>query len=191
MRILTVLLLFISSLSIAQDRQPTVRDLKAGRHTSDTSFIYSLPYEQGKSYLLIQAYHSNLSHKGEYALDFKMKEGTAICAAREGVVIAVREDSNKGGLKPEMLSEGNYVIIEHDDGSTAHYWHLQKDGASVSIGDTVIQGQIIGKSGNTGYSAFPHLHFEVSEPGKGQVPTRFQTTKGLKYLRPGKWHKAI
>ena len=140
---------------------------------------------------MIQAYHSNLSHKGEYALDFKMKEGTAICAARKGVVIAVREDSNKGGLKPEMLSEGNYVVIEHDDGSTAHYWHLQKDGALVSIGDTVIQGQIIGKSGNTGYSAFPHLHFEVSEPGKGQVPTRFQTTKGSKYLHPGKWHKAI
>lgn len=120
-----------------------------------------------------------------------MKEGTKICAARNGVVISMREDSEKGGLKPEMLSEGNHIIIEHADGSQAHYWHLQKDGVFVNVGDTVKQGQIIGLSGNTGYSAFPHLHFEVSHPGKGQEPTRFQTKKGIKYLRPGKWHKAI
>ncbi len=47
------------------------------------------------------------------------------------------------------------------DGSIAYYWHLQKDGVLVNIGDTVQTGQWIGLSGNTGYSAFPHLHFEV------------------------------
>jgi murein DD-endopeptidase MepM/ murein hydrolase activator NlpD len=132
-----------------------------------------------------------MSHKGEYALDFKMKTGTTICAARSGIVIAMRENSDKGGLKPEMLSEGNYIIISHDDGSEAHYWHLQKDGVLVDVGDTIETGQAIGLSGNTGYSAFPHLHFEVNETGKGQIPTRFHTKKGIKYLRPGKWHKAI
>ena len=175
---------------LAQETEPSIKDLKAGRFKTDTSFVYSLPYQPEKSYLLIQAYQSNLSHKGEYALDFKMKEGTKICAARSGVVISIREDSEKGGLKPEMLSEGNHIIIEHADGSQAHYWHLQKNGVLVNEGDTVKQGQIIGLSGNTGYSAFPHLHFEVSHPGKGQIPTRFQTRKGIKYLRPGKWHKA-
>jgi murein DD-endopeptidase MepM/ murein hydrolase activator NlpD len=176
---------------ICKGQEPSIKDLKAGRYKADTNFIYSLPYEAGNSYFLIQAYQSNLSHKGEYALDFKMKEGTKICAARSGVVVSTREDSDKGGLKPEMLSEGNYIIIEHADGSQAHYWHLQKDGVLINEGDTVKQEQVIGLSGNTGYSAFPYLHFEVSHPGKGQVPTRFHTKKGIKYLRPGKWHKAI
>jgi murein DD-endopeptidase MepM/ murein hydrolase activator NlpD len=120
-----------------------------------------------------------------------MKKGTMVCAARSGVVIATREDSDKGGLKPEMLSEGNYVIIDHGDGTDARYWHLQKNGVLVNVGDTIQQGQVIAKSGNTGYSAFPHLHFEVVKQGKGQVPTRFKTKKGIKYLRPAKWHKSV
>ncbi len=190
MNLLFFILLFVPFIVQAQT-EPSIKDLKAGKYKTDTSFIYSLPYPSDQSYLLIQAYHSNLSHKGEYALDFKMKEGTTICAARKGVVVSLREDSDKGGLKPEMLSEGNHIIIEHEDGSAAHYWHLQKDGALINNGDTVEQGQIIGKSGNTGYSAFAHLHFEVIVPGKGQVPTRFQTKKGIKYLRPGRWHKAV
>jgi murein DD-endopeptidase MepM/ murein hydrolase activator NlpD len=174
-----------------QANQISVSDLKNGRIKEDSSFVYALPYKKGSSFLLVQAYQSNMSHKGEYALDFKMKTGTTICAARSGIVIAMRENSDKGGLKPEMLSEGNYIIISHDDGSEAHYWHLQKDGVLVDVGDTIETGQAIGLSGNTGYSAFPHLHFEVNETGKGQIPTRFHTKKGIKYLRPGKWHKAI
>jgi hypothetical protein len=170
---------------------PSIRELKRGSVKEDSSYVYVLPYEKGKKYLLIQAYMSKMSHKGEYALDFKMKKGTKVCAARSGVVVAVREDSDKGGLKQEMLSEGNYIIIQHDDGSRANYWHLRKDGALVSAGDSIKQGQVIGLSGNTGYSAFAHLHFEVTAPGKGQVPTRFRTKKGIKYLRPGKWHKAV
>lgn len=174
--------------------QPTIRELKQGKYAEDTSYIYALPYEKGKSYLLAQAYHSKMSHKGEYALDFKMKEGTKICAARSGVVVSLREDSDRGGLKPEFLSDGNYIIILHDDGSYANYWHLKKDGVLVNEGDTVKQGEVIGLSGNTGYSAFPHLHFEVSAQagaGNGQVPTRFRTKKGVRYLRPMKWHKAV
>lgn len=184
------LLLLICMIAGAQE-SPDLRELKAGRFANDSSFVYRLPYEVSQSFLLIQAYQSKFSHRSEYALDFKMKEGNRICAARKGVVIASRKDSEKGGLQPEMLSEGNYIIILHEDGSTAHYWHLQKDGVMVNEGDSVAQGQPIGFSGNTGYSAFPHLHFEVNVPGKGQVPTRFYTRKGIKYLRPGKWYKAV
>ncbi|MEI9909620.1 MAG: M23 family metallopeptidase [Bacteroidota bacterium] len=41
------------------------------------------------------------------------------------------------------------------------YWHLQKDGALVNVGDTVKTGQAIALSGKTGYAAVPHLHFMV------------------------------
>lgn len=175
----------------AQQEQVSIRDLKGGRYKADSSYVYALPYRPGSAYLLVQAYQSKFSHKGSLALDFKMKTGTTVCAARAGLVVATRSDSDRGGLKPEMLSEGNYIFIEHDDGSVARYWHFETGGVLVSVGDTVLKGQEIGRSGNTGYSAFRHLHFEVWHPEKGQLPTRFNTKKGTRYLRAGKWHKAV
>jgi murein DD-endopeptidase MepM/ murein hydrolase activator NlpD len=188
--LLTVLII-LTKFSFAQT---SIHDLKAGKFHEDSSYIYSLPYEKGKSFLLAQAYDSKFSHKGEFALDFKMKQGSRICAARSGVVVATRSDSKSGGLKPENLSEGNYIIILHPDGSYGNYWHLQFNGALVATGDSVLQGQPIGLSGNTGYTAFPHLHFEVTTEntvGQNQVPTRFRTKKGTRYLRPGRWYRSI
>lgn len=160
----------------------------------DEGFVYSLPYEKGTSHILAQGYMSSLSHKGEYALDFKMKRGTKICAARAGVVVATREDSKQGGYKEKYLSEGNYIIMKHEDGSYANYWHLEYNGVLVNDGDMVQQGQVIGLSGNTGYSAFPHLHFEVTgqnSVGTNQIPTRFITKKGIRYVKPLRRYKAI
>lgn len=192
LRFLALLLPFAAS---AQQDEPSIRDLKSGRFKADSSYIYTLPFENSKKVFLIQAYESKMSHKGERALDFKVKKGTGICAARSGVVIAARGDSQKGGLKQENLSDGNYISIRHIDGSVAHYWHLDYNGVLVAPGDSVTTGQRIGLSGNTGYSAFPHLHFEVQGPNsKGQVvqlATRFHTRKGVRYLRPGKFYRAV
>jgi murein DD-endopeptidase MepM/ murein hydrolase activator NlpD len=191
-----LLFLFILSpvMLIAQDNY-TIRELKDGKFKDDKSYIYDLPFEHKKKVFLIQAYDSKFSHKDELALDFKVKNGTKICAARDGVVISARADSDKGGLKDENLLDGNYVSVRHSDGSVAHYWHLQKDGVRVSVGDSVKTGQWIGLSGNTGYSAFPHLHFEVqgydASGNYKQLPTRFYTTRGIMYLRPGKFYKTI
>jgi murein DD-endopeptidase MepM/ murein hydrolase activator NlpD len=187
----TVALLFIKLPVFAQTQSDyTIRDLKNGKFTEDKTYIYTLPFEPNKKVFLIQAYDSKMSHKGEYAVDFKVKEGTVICAAREGKVIATRSDSNKGGLKPEHMTDGNYISILHNDGSVAHYWHLKQNGVFVKEGDEVSKGVQIGLSGSTGYSAFPHLHFEVVHNGK-QVPTRFSTNKGIIYLKPGKFYKAV
>jgi murein DD-endopeptidase MepM/ murein hydrolase activator NlpD len=180
--------------SIAQNGYST-RQLKDGQFKADTSYIYTIPFEDGKKVFLVQAYESMFSHKGERALDFKVKKGTRVCAARGGVVTAARGDSDKGGLKPENLSDGNHIVIQHYDGSTAWYWHFQKDGVAVAVGDTVVTGQYIGLSGNTGYSAFPHLHFEVQgNDGSGkhvQLPTRFYTQRGVIYLSPGRFYRSI
>ena len=175
----------------AQLTDKEIYDLKGGRVKKDTSWIYYLPFEEGKKFLLIQAYNSKMSHKNELSLDFKMKNGSKICAARGGVVQEIKEDSDKGGLKDEFLSQGNHIIIRHYDGSEAMYWHLQKDGIVVNAGDTVVQGQHIGYSGNTGYTAFPHLHFQVKNKEGKEVATRFYTNKGIIYLRPGKWYRSV
>ena len=162
--------------------------LQKGIIKDDTSYVYSLPYEEGKSYLLVQGYFSRLSHKERAALDFKMKRGTKICAAREGVVVRVKKDGDRGGWNKKYRSYGNNIVIQHPDSSRAGYWHLQKESALVNAGDTVKKGQVIGLSGKTGYAFFPHLHFLVwrfDNMGKWQqVPGRFQTGKGIKYLKP-------
>lgn len=173
----------------------SVQELKNGKFKEDSSHVYNLPFEHGKKVFLVQGYESLFSHKGERALDFKVKTGTKICAARGGVVFATRNDSDKRGLKPGNLSDGNYIMIRHADGSEANYWHFKKGGVLVNPGDTVKTGQLIGLSGNTGYSAFPHLHFEVRgyDPATQQytqLATRFSTRNGVLYLRPGKFYRS-
>lgn len=164
-----------------------IKLLRKGVIRDDTSFVYSLPYENGKSYWLVQGYFSHYTHKERAALDFKMKKGTKIYAARGGIVVRAKEDGDRGGLNKKYRPYGNNIIIQHADSSRSGYWHLQKDGAVVNVGDTVKQGQLIGYSGKTGYTLFPHLHFLVwtfDENGRWQqIPTRFQTSKGVKYLR--------
>lgn len=169
-----------------------VKLLQKGVIKDDTSFVYLLPFGNENSHLLVQGYFGIFSHKERAALDFKMKRGTNIVAVREGIVIRVKEDGSKGGWSRKYRSQGNNIIIQHSDNSRSGYWHLQKDGALVNVGDTVKQGQVIGLSGKTGYAATPHLHFIVwknDSRGWQQVPTRFQTSKGIKYLKPWKWYR--
>ncbi|MEO7445258.1 MAG: M23 family metallopeptidase, partial [Ferruginibacter sp.] len=163
-----------------------VRLLKDGNVTGDSSYVYALPFAKGKSFRVVQGYFSQFSHRDRAALDFNMKRGTEIYAVRAGIVIRVKEDGERGGLNRKFRKDGNNIVIRHFDGSNAGYWHLQKDGALVSVGDTVKEGQLIALSGQTGYAAFPHLHFLVWKSGPEgwqQVPTRFKTSHGIKYLK--------
>ncbi len=189
------LILLLLPVVVFSQQQYSTADLKNGKFKDDSSYIYTLPFEHKKKVFLVQGYESMFSHKGEKALDFKVKTGTKVCAARAGIVTASRKDSDKRGLKTKNLSDGNYIFIQHDDGSEANYWHFKKDGVLVNIGDTVQTGQLIGYSGNTGFSAFPHLHFEVrgyNATGKyEQLPTRFYTRQGVVYLRPGKFYRTL
>lgn len=192
--VMLMLFLCLEQLAFSQVSSALQKDPKETVDEAN-NYAYSLPYEKGKSFLLVQGYQSKIfSHRGEFALDFKMKTGTRICAARSGVVISVREDSQKGGIGIKYLSEGNHVIIKHDDGTYANYWHLKYNGALVDVGDTVKQGQVIGLAGKTGFALFPHLHFEVTThpyPGHDQLRTEFLTRKGKRFLKPLHWYKSI
>lgn len=138
-----------------------VKLLQKGIINDDTSYIYALPYEEGASFRVIQGYFSRFTHKERAALDFNMKRGTNITAAREGVVVRVKEDGDRGGLNKKYRPFGNNIVIQHADGTRAGYWHLQQNGAVVTVGDSIKKGQLIGLSGKTGYAAVPHLHFLV------------------------------
>ncbi|MBQ8193262.1 MAG: M23 family metallopeptidase [Bacilli bacterium] len=74
--------------------------------------------------------------------------------------------SDNGSLKNnDGGGFGNYVKIEHADGSVAIYAHLAKNSITVFAGDEVKQGQVIGKMGHSGRSTGAHLHFEIRVNG--------------------------
>ncbi len=186
-----LLLIVVTLISCTASRDPLrtpLRSLQKGLITEDSSFVYSLPYDTTSSHWVVQGYFSRYSHRNRAAIDFKMKRGTRILAARCGVVTRTKSDGVKGGWKRKYRLDGNHIVIRHEDGSSAGYWHLQPGGVFVKIGDTVRQGQFIGLSGKTGYALFPHLHFSTwrtnADGQRLQTGNRFKTSKGNIYLRP-------
>ena len=157
-------------------------------------YLYDLPYAKGKQYRVEQGYNGVFSHRGENSLDFNMKQGTPVRAAREGLVIAVVQRFSESCWSDACRDKANYVLVYHSDGTIGDYSHLQYNGARVVIGDTVRKGQLIALSGNTGYTRGPHLHFDCYLPGienKRTVMTRFRITTGKTwaYLKEGKWYR--
>jgi murein DD-endopeptidase MepM/ murein hydrolase activator NlpD len=101
-----------------------------------------------------------------YSIDFDLPEGTKIIASRGGTIVAVRVEGKKN-YSGENIKKGqvacdkwmNEIGIKHSDGTYADYAHVKYKGAFVKVGDKVKQGQVIGLSGNTGWSSEPHLDF--------------------------------
>ncbi len=151
----------------------------------DDEQLYMLPYENGKSYRVLQGYGSRFSHVGleQYAVDFNMSVGTPVHAARAGVVARIEESSDKGCWDDGCGAYANYIVILHDDGTTGEYYHLQQNGALINVGDRIVAGQKIALSGNTGHTTMPHLHFAVYRAaawGNTQsIPVRFLSSAGV------------
>lgn len=122
---------------------------------------------------------------GQYAWDFVMPIGSVVRAAREGVVARVIDgfETNTAGIGE--LHHANLVLILHSDGSSASYVHLDR-GIPVREGQRVAAGQPIGRSGHTGFSTAPHLHFSVEVARIGgevqTIPIRFGPPGSPGYL---------
>jgi len=84
-------------------------------------------------------------------IDIMAPEGSAIIAASSGTVESV---SSGGGW-------GRHVIIDHGNGIKTLYGHMIEGSQAVTAGQWVAAGTFLGSVGNTGYSTFPHLHFEI------------------------------
>ena len=97
-------------------------------------------------------------HKG---IDIGVVTGTSVAAA----------DGGKVSLAGWNGGYGNCVIIDHGNGRQTLYGHLE--GYTVQVGDVVGKGQEIGKSGSTGKSTGPHLHFGVKEGGRFVDPMSY------------------
>lgn len=151
-------------------------------HDSDTS--YSPPFAKAVKFPISQAFGGQFSHtdnQNKYAVDIVMPINTPIHAARSGMVIEVNNDYFNSGTKQTYKSRANSIRILHNDGSMAVYAHLALEKAQVYPGLKVSTNDLIGYSGNTGYSTGPHLHFSV-QINKGMklvsVPFKFTTHDG-------------
>lgn len=99
------------------------------------------------------------SHPG---IDIRADSGAAVCATRSGVVL----------LSAYGTEYGNYVVVGYGDGDSVLY--AQMTANTVSEGDSVTQGQVVGYVGKTGMATGAHLHLELQEGGARVDPeTRF------------------
>ncbi|HWT16153.1 MAG TPA: peptidoglycan DD-metalloendopeptidase family protein [Patescibacteria group bacterium] len=135
----------------------------SARH--DDAVRYSVPFAPGTKFVLAQGFNGPHTHTGDqsrYAVDLGVEDGTPVLCAREGIVMMVEEDFYGAGLDKEKFgSRANHVRVLHADGSMGVYAHLQLESARVQPGQRVRRGQVLGLSGNTGFSTGPHLHFAV------------------------------
>lgn len=99
-------------------------------------------------------------------IDFRAETGTPIRATAPGKVVTAEYS---GGY-------GNMVEIEHAGGITTRYAHMSA--ISVSVGQSVTSGTVVGKVGSTGRSTGPHLHYETRIDGDPVDPTRFVRAGG-------------
>ncbi|CQR62655.1 M23 family metallopeptidase [Streptomyces leeuwenhoekii] len=112
------------------------------------------------------------THSGQ---DFAVPIGTSVMAAHGGTV--VKAGPNGAGDGPAY---GNAVVIKHGNGTYSQYAHLSR--IDVKVGQVVTTGQHIARSGNTGNSSGPHLHFEIrTTPNYGSAvdPVAFLRSKGV------------
>lgn len=123
---------------------------------------YKLPLELKK----ITHWHkrASIAHTGnlKHALDIYAPEGTPVRAALSGKVVWLKNNSKIGGCnKKKYWAAGNRIVIAHKNNEYSAYEHNIYKSAKVKVGQKVRQGQIIALVGNTGWTAEPHLHFEV------------------------------
>jgi murein DD-endopeptidase MepM/ murein hydrolase activator NlpD len=164
----------------------TRADVELGRVDADhdDAYLYRLPYAGDVSFPIIQGYDAKLSHQGaeRFTLDFGMPVGTPVHAARNGVVVLVEDSHDVGCPREECGRLANFVVVLHSDGTTGEYFHLERGSVSARVGEHVARGQQLGRSGNTGYTTAPHLHFGVYRTGRDRstqsLAVRFQTRGG-------------
>ena len=111
-----------------------------------------------------QGWGGGTSHRDPaslHAVDLAAPAGTAVLAARDGMVMQVESRFAHGAADPRLEDRANFVRILHGDGTMALYAHLQPGGVLVAPGREVRAGDRIGLSGSTGYATGPHLHFAV------------------------------
>jgi hypothetical protein len=127
---------------------------------------WKLPWPAGRSRCISGYGYNQGTHTGTdyYSLDFGLNYEDVV-AIEAGTVTEIA--TGQINTYPNgALSYGNYVLIDHG-GILSLYAHLES--VNVSVNQAVSQGYVIGKSGNTGYSSGPHLHFRLRDSNRNPI----------------------
>ncbi|SIQ60120.1 M23 family metallopeptidase [Solilutibacter tolerans] len=147
-------------------------------HAQGVSYRFPLLLPQVRIGQAPEGRFSHVDVENRQAIDFAAPLGTPVIAARAGTVMQLED---RFGNTPGQLDEANFVRILHADGSMAIYAHLERGSIEVLPGQRVETGQVLARSGNSGYSSGPHLHFAV-QVNRGMrlesVPVRIETASG-------------
>jgi len=148
------------------------------RHDNDA--VYLLPFDEALAVRVDQGFGGSYSHSephSQHAIDLSLELGTPVRAARAGVVMAVESDFHGAGTDLSKFGDrANHIRVLHPDGTMAVYAHLELESVLVGIGERVRAGEVMAKSGNTGFSSGPHLHFVIQRNSGGtlvSVPFQF------------------
>lgn len=126
--------------------------------TGRSKTIASYPTYAGYYAHPVPTGHKTQGIHGYNGVDYGAPAGTPVYAAAEGTVIVSRFKSGACG-RTCFGGYGNYIVIEHPNGTQTLYGHLSA--VYTSVGGRVEKGQWIGEVGSTGKSTGAHLHFEV------------------------------
>lgn len=139
-------------------------------------------------FLISQGFNGPFSHQEEpnlHAVDIAMNMSDHIHAARDGIVVEVKDDYHMGGTNSFFLDKANYISIVHRDDTYAVYAHILLGSAKVEVGQRVKAGDPLANAGTSGYSTGPHLHFVLrANNGHREVSMPFQFKVGNAILRP-------
>lgn len=102
--------------------------------------------------------------------------GKRLNAPGDGKIVAL-ENNNEDNIPGVRVGTANYIIIDHLNGEFSYMGHFKQHSIVVSVGDTVVKGQEVGKVGNSGRSTEPHLHYHMQTTSEGStglgLPTQF------------------
>ncbi|HEX4774895.1 MAG TPA: GNAT family N-acetyltransferase [Candidatus Saccharimonadales bacterium] len=117
------------------------------------------------------------AHVGVYegAIDFGTPVGTTVLAPLDGTVVAVMDEQQEYGSSSEYAHKANYVQIGHAESEISNLVHLEAGSAVVKEGDRIEQGQVVARTGLSGWMTDPHLHWDVIR--KDVSVTGFETLK--------------
>jgi len=130
--------------------------------------IYSLPFPKGT--LITNIWRNDPSYKGPFpshtgpfitAIDFEMATGNKVIAPLDGRVISVVDGNTAYGPSRDFAESVNYITLEHNNSEYSQYLHLANGTMTVHKGDIVKRGQLLAKTGLSGWMNAPHLHWFV------------------------------
>jgi murein DD-endopeptidase MepM/ murein hydrolase activator NlpD len=147
-----------------------------------TTNIYSIPIPSNTT--IKGVYYQTPSHVGPYegAVDIAVDIGTEVLAPFDGVIVEMKDSSEKYGETEDYATEVNFLTIKHTNGEYSQFLHLAKDSSLVKVGHTVKKGQKVAETGLSGWMTAPHLHwivFKLEDTKEGFVGLEIRTNEDM------------